>query len=356
MGGTKRQHYVPRFCLDHWLSPSGEIAVSIKGKTKTIMGTKDVAVKENLYAFIDLNPAELDFLYRMVGQLVQWEHPIVDLLMVPIFMWVLYLRAKNGDWNDGYKKIYDRFSALPLAPKRRNALNKLLAVISGRRQLTKAQIKDAEESCSSGFEKYESAIEGVAKPIIDLLLQKDADRSKQRQILKDEAELRILLLYIVNQCYRGPEYLKMVNDSLPKFVRDDGGSARLGRYVRYFQPPYVVQGLLKTKNERKVVLIENKTDLEFITADAPYTLYADLEYRKDPIITFFPLSPTRGLFLGYRKTVNRMLGKFGWEVVDRSFIDKLNRGVCSMAQHTIIATSESVLKEHGYYAGLKMSL
>ncbi len=71
------------------------------------------------------------------------------------------------------------------------------------------------------------------------------------------------------------------------------------------------------------------TDLEFIISDTPYAIYGERKNANTPLITYFPLSPTKGLFYGYRSGVNKFVSTYGRAVRDRNLIDWLNREVAA---------------------------
>ena len=82
------------------------------------------------------------------------------------------------------------------------------------------------------------------------------------------------------------------------------------------------------------------TDLEFITSDTPYAIYGERKNANTPLITYFPLSPTKGLFYGYRSGVNKFVSTYGRAVRDRNLIDWLNREVVSTAVKFVFASCE----------------
>ena len=341
---TRMQHYVPQAYLKHWYGPQDGLAVSVNGKVIPNAGTRTFAVERDFYAFVDLTAQELDFFYRMVMQIMQPEHPLINAIVVPIFWYVLFRRCQKKDWSVEYENVYDKFVALPIKPEFKSTYSFLINVIREQQELPSGVEKNIEQAYASGAEAIECCIENAAWPVIDQILNDDLS------CLKDPKSLGHLLRYIVNQCFRGPEYLEHAKNSLPSDVTKDGGTANLAHYVRLIQPFYIAHNLVSQKNERKVVVVTNMTDLEFITSDTPYAIYGERKNANTPLITYFPLSPTKGLFYGYRSGVNKFVSTYGRAVRDRNLIDWLNREVVSTAAKFVFASSEEILTKNGYHA------
>ena len=118
---------------------------------------------------------------------------------------------------------------------------------------------------------------------------------------------------LVNQCFRGPDYLRYIESVLLERAHEIGETPKLARYLRYIFPFYVMNQLLQTKDQRKVHIIESRTDLEFVTGDVPCAIYGERKNPKTPMITYFPISPRKAILFGYREAINKYIQKYGWE-------------------------------------------
>lgn len=54
-------------------------------------------------------------------------------------------------------------------------------------------------------------------------------RKGDLSFMKNEMSAHAFLLYLVNQGFRGPDYLKSIGESLPDGIRADGGTAELAQ-------------------------------------------------------------------------------------------------------------------------------
>ena len=339
---TRRQHYVPQAYLRHWGDINGNVVASINGKVLPPSGTTNFAIEVDFYAFVDLTAAELDFLLRTISQIMTNENPLVDLVIVPIFLNVLYFRGEKHDWSEEYVKVFDAFVPWMKKAKHINLYGFLREVAEGNAELKSEHSNAIEKETISGFEALMTGIENAAWPVIDELL------TSGTKCLKEEKNLRCLLLYLVNQCFRGPDYLKHIESVLPVRSSETGETPKLAKYLRYIFPFHVLNHLLQTKDQRKVYIIDNRTDLEFITGDVPCAIYAEKCRPENPMITFFPMSPRKALLFGYKNAVNAYIRKYGWELIDRSLVDWFNREVAASSQRFIFASKVDILVENNY--------
>ena len=340
---TRRQHYVPQAYLRHWGDANGKLAVSINGSVVPSCGTTNFAVEVDLYSFVDLSSAELGFLFRTISQIITPENPIVDAVVVPIFLNVLYFRCEGRDWTEEYRAVFDEFFPWIIREDRINAYQFLRRVAEGNAELRQEHIDIIERETLSGFETLMTGIESAAWPIIDSLLTNGV------KCLKEGDNLRCLLLYLVNQCFRGPDYLRYIESVLPERAHEIGETPKLARYLRYIFPFYVLNQLLQTKDQRKVHIIENRTDLEFVTGDVPCAIYGESRNPKTPMITYFPISPRNAILFGYREAINKYIQIYGWELRDKKLVDWFNREVVASSQRFVFASSADVLIENDYH-------
>ena len=339
---TRRQHYVPQAYLRHWCNDSGKLAAYVDGEVLPACGTKNFAVEVDFYAFIDLSADELGFLYKIISQILEDTNPIVSIIVVPIFLNILYFRCEKHDWSEKYGEIYDKFFPWMKKQEHVNLYRFLRKTAVNNAELKSEYVAAIKSETTSGFEGLMTGIENSAWPVINALLTNGA------KCLNEGNNLRCLLLFLLNQCFRGPDYLRHIEAVLPERMHEIGETPKLAKYLRYLFPFYILNQLSQTKDQRKVHVIVNKTDLEFITGDVPCIIYGEKRNPKTPIITFFPMSPRRALLFGYRESINTYIQEHGWELIDRSLVDWFNREVAASSQRFIFASRADILKDNDY--------
>ena len=338
---------MPQAYLRHWCNAGGKLAVSVKGHVLPSCGTTNFAVEVDFYAFVDLSAVELDFLFRTIAQIITVENPIVNAVVVPIYLNILYFRCENHDWSDKYAEVFDKFEPWMKKQEHINTYRFLREVAEGDAELQQVHIDAIERETVSGFEGLMSGIENAAWPVINELLENGA------KCLKEGNNLKYFLLYLVNQCFRGPDYLKQIDLALPERSHEIGETPKLAKYLRYIIPFFVLNQLLQTKDQRKVLVIENKTDLEFITGDVPCAIYGEKCNPRTPLMTFLPLSPRKALLFGYRDAVNTYIQKYGWVLIDKDLVDWLNREIIASSQRFVFASTSNILVDNDYYVSAR---
>lgn len=334
---------MPQAYLRHWCNDNGSIAVSDERQVLPSCGTKNFAVQIDFYAFVDLSANELAFLFRTITEIITDENPIVNAVVVPIFLNVLYFRCKKHDWSEKYGAVFDRFFPWMKRQKHINSYRFLRQIAEDNAELGPEHIEIIENETISGFEGLMTEIENAAWPVINELLANGAS------CLKERNNLSYLLLYLVNQCFRGPDYLRHIELMFPERAHEIGETPKLAKYLRYILPSYVRNQLMQTQDERKVHVIENKTDLEFVTGDVPCVIYGEKCKPQTPMITFFPMSPKKALLFGYRSAVNAYIQRYGWELKDCEQVDWFNREIVASSQRFVFASNATILEKNNYH-------
>ena len=109
-----------------------------------------------------------------------------------------------------------------------------------------------------------------------------------------------LFMYLFDQFFRSRKYLKIIEDYKAEILHKVGASSKLVRYFRYFLPVLYYSKAICLKDRRKMAVVRNKSDVEFITSDAPVVLCGGL-VDDLPELMYFPLSPKAALFYGVKK-------------------------------------------------------
>lgn len=339
----RRHHYVPQGYLQNWTDSNGLMAVSINGEIRVTRGATPFAVENDLYEFVDLSAADLRCIDQMARQIFLPCNPLVDAIVAPIFLNVLYYRVKKHDWDRDYAAVFKEFEFWPLSQRRKELYDALREAAENDVQLPRGVMEAIDTITADGYEPLMTKIENDAWPIIKEIV------NERTACLRDKHNLTALLHYLVNQCFRGPDYLRYIKLFPPPVVREFGVSTDTAKYVRYIMPFYIVNDLVRNCNLRKLLVIKNRTDLEFITTDKPNAIYGYDEMGNIPDIAYFPMSPRIGVLYGYRTAVNKFIAKYGWEIKDRDLVDWFNREVISGSMRFVFASNAQTLADNGYH-------
>ena len=315
---TVRQHWVPRMYLRKWGGDNG-LAVATGTKILENQSTINFAQQRYFYRFVDLTSEELGLFYNGVCELWQPNLPLVRTLLVPIVLNVLLCRAEAQDWDDQYKVVFDRIHEEgKFLPIEESVFQHLKNHIEGGQGLTREALAEMKNVAKEGLEKYHFVIEDGSKVCLEAATKGDLSFMKG-----DADERRIFVIYILNQYFRCPKYIHDIELIDSPLRRRIGATPRLARYFRYFLPILYAARLLAKGKAYKMMVVHNKTPHEFITCDAPVSVYAINEDGL-PSMIYLPLSPQSALLYGERAQVNEFKAKLGQSVIDVGKIDLLN--------------------------------
>ena len=130
-------------------------------------------------------------------------------------------------------------------------------------------------------------------------------------------------------------------------MNSQGITVNVAKYVRYFYPIWLAHDFAINSKERKVIVVENRTDLEFITGDVPVVIY-NTQKIKCPLMLFYPLSPLKGLLFGFKNSVNKFTKIYTKRITDKLLVNELNLSIVNYCTKVVFSTSASVIKNNGY--------
>lgn len=338
---TKRQHYVQQAYLEQWCV-EGRFAVRIGGRFLENQSPLNYANEKWFYAFVDLSAQELDYLFRTLTQIFDLDkHDLARKMFGAICLNVLRFRCENADYDAGYDEVYCKIaSAVQFDAEWRKMFAFLMEGTRGSSPISKADLARFKASAAEGFEAFQRNVEEVASPYLKMA------RADDLSFMKDRCSAHALILYLVNQAFRGPDYLKMIGENLPGVIKADGGTAELAKYIRYFQPLFVAAKLAKESGKRKMMVVNNATDVDFITGDVPLVIYGE-RHSNVPCIIYYPLTPRKGLLYGFKSAVNDFNKKFTSTLRRVDKVDWFNREIIASSMRAVFATTKETLQRYG---------
>lgn len=337
---TKRQHYVQQAYLEQWCV-GGRFAVRIGDRHLENQSPLNYANEKWFYAFVDLSAKELDFLFRAVTQVFDLDkHDLARKMFGAICLNVLRFRCENVDYDVEYDAVYCKIaSTVQFDARWRKVFAFLMKGARGACPISKADLARFKTSAAEGFESFQRTVEEVAAPYFKMA------RAGDLSFMKDRGSAHALILYLVNQAFRGPDYLKMIGENLPEVIKADGGTAELAKYMRYFQPLLVAATLSKESEARKLMVVNNATGVDFITGDVPLVIYRE-RHSDVPCVCYYPLTPRKALLYGFKNTINDFNVKFTSTLRQVDKVDWFNREIIASSVRVFFATNKETLQRY----------
>lgn len=204
--------------------------------------------------------------------------------------------------------------------------------------LVKNTIDKIEIVKKNGFEAWMTLLENRFNPLLDCA------RTGDLSFMSIPGATAVLIQNIINQLLRTGKYDEYcaqyddgrigTSESILKFMRHQSVYDIAARMVRY-------------GGEYELNLIENKTDLEFITGDQPV---CTLGYGRSicELDFYYPISPTKALCLTKKGRFNQLYAHLNMPTVHE--VDRLNKLICHFSVSQLYAKSRTTLEIGRYYA------
>lgn len=246
-----RQHHVARFYLDGWATD--EQLYCLRSNRVFQTNVRDAAVQRHFYRGRRLTAEDV--------QMIQ--------------LWIKKSPPQAAAAHEGFYKMFSVWAAL------RATLPTPLAAIPGLVDFLDTQIINAEEN-------FHGKIETAAAPMIA-----DA-RAGDLSFYADDARCIHFLHFLVLQLFR----TRAVKEKVFRLQAEQGGYdlANCWNIISHICAANVGLTLFLERRRRPLILLENSTEVEFITGDQPVlNLFRG---QGDAYSPYYPISPTRALMLG----------------------------------------------------------
>lgn len=335
---TKRQHTVPRNYLRAW-AHKNSIAACVKGKTLNSVSLDDVGQEKYFYSLEDLNCDEtvfvLDFLQR---QMKMPDSAIISHFSSHILPFILKKVIENKTDNDTIKIVKLLIDRNLLHKELANVLRNTILLQTTTKIAIDATNSPLTEWIKNGEEPINCNIENDAWPYLDSAIRGDLSFFSDRQSSEK------FILFLIHQLFRTCGASRLAKDVLDKI----GGNVRGEKVFTYLRLPLIYRihdSLCSKLDTYQLILINNNTNLEFITGDQPLLNLI----RDNPPIFFdlyFPISPHKALLLCTKERANSIYCNIN--NCSRECVDYLNRKICDVSEGQIYASNAQVITENGY--------
>jgi hypothetical protein len=290
----RRQHHVWQQYLKAW-SVGGLLYVLMdSGIFPT--GTTEIAVERDFYKIGRLTAADIALL-RLLMIEVKGIHPLT-------------------------RKNHEEFLTLVASP----------GIFEGE---TRELDEVIDTFRTNALEDYHSAIEASFLPLLERALSKDIS------FYSDEQSCITLFHYLATQHMRTKGIKVKTIETLQE--RSGIDVSRIQDIMTHMGATNTGLSLYLERKERQLVLVENTTDLEFITGDQPIlNLHADGKSPPKTLSWYYPISPCLALLLpevGEEPTVSTT-GLTSIQVND------LNAKIVAASHRQVFAQSRSALEPY----------
>ena len=244
----QRQHHVWQRYLKSW-AVGGQIYCWREGRIFPT-GTTVVAVERDFYKLHKLNSSDIS--------LIKW------LVIDPA--------------NPLAKKNHEEFLALLMAP----------TLFEGKSPEIDAMIDIYR---TNALENYQTGIEASFLPLLDRLLEKDVS------FYSTDEGCIIFLHFICTQHMR----TKGIKVRTIELIRQKNGQdlSRIWDIISHMFSVNIGASLFLERKKRKLLIIENSTDVTFITGDQPViNLHGNRPHPPTTLSLYYPLAPRLALILG----------------------------------------------------------
>lgn len=281
---TKNHHFVPSRFLEAWCN-EGMLWVSVRDDKPFRQKPQNVAKVKGLYSQERMSAAEFILNFSDVVTLAKGLNPeLVKIIMDSLVSNLLHDGIIKGHYtSEEFDLILSYIANSGLCSKEEALFLELVWKIYQCGNVPYEIQQFFEKHFVEGLEPFVTAVEQLAYPLIDML------RCGESCFTNDSEKREILFLYIAVQMFRIRKFVDMaecygdINHKALKLSRP----ILMARTVNY---------LMQEWDNAMFGVVENETDLEFITGDNPIcNMYA---YEKVKYLDlYFPISPTKAIFM-----------------------------------------------------------
>jgi len=340
---TKSQHYVPQKYLCQWAT-DGQIAMVNDKKVIPRVAVKNVAQENYFYKYEDLKYSELVFVVSYLRDILKMPAIYLQMHLTSMFSPILFKRKAQNLWDTGLQRCFDFLKQEHLLDQKTlacfSALDKIIA--SGKEIFDCPQLDQwLKNMINNGAERLNCDIEDNAWPYFTQALSGDLS------FANTEDGFDKFVLFLIYQLFRTNYYFEIASQFANQF--DVEGVRRICSYIRYPRTLQTHANLLKDRSQYDLSIVNNTTELKFITGDQPL-VNLDRKTPQNFFDLFYPISPNKALLLSKK-------GRFDAEYpylsrLTSKDVDFLNKNICSVCTHQVYASCVNILLNNKYSAGM----
>lgn len=295
----KRQHYVWRRYLKPW-THEGRVACLMDGRVFQA-GLMAVAQEKYFYRLKELSSAEIEFLYKIIGQIKSDTARAINERWLSLFELVNRIRTEFG--NAGNHEV--------------------------------EQVID--EIICNFEEDLHCVVENIGAGYLDRMYERDLS-------FWDEDSLPQFLYFLALQYFRTESMQSNVVGAIGNFKNFNIHS--MWAVLRHVAATQLSHGLYHARTRLKPALLENATTIPLITGDQPIINLAAVGHPQNEELTrlelYYPLTPTLAFLLSDGENPDCGL-QTNLTVSD---IDRLNKAIINQSSRQVYASDERILRAY----------
>ena len=349
---TKRQHYVQQDYLASWSFSNDKVYMLKKHEGKIIVTNPvNVCVVNYCYEIFPINKDEIYYLLDIINDVPKESFYVYNKFpsdLLSVYFGILELKKRESNILTYYKNpfLYTIDTVLFIGASLNYINQDYLDYISEKLQVTKDDIlreltnygisdlydylsKQTMESMMCAFEESFASLKKLEQEGIASL-----DYEDYQEIIKYASISYFRSIYNlekIKQIY-GNGNIKNIN------------GYNIKSYVIFILAVCFTQTLM-TKHP-KIILLENKSKINFITSDRPaINILAESDRPPKYFEIFFPLSPSKAILI---KELDEKWGFDDKVSSDNEYISQFNDKIYKMSCDYLIANNSEILQDYRY--------
>ena len=339
---TKRQHYVPRKYLRKWAN-SDLICMKREKEDCITVNIMNVAQERFFYRLPVLRFVELKFAIEYLEEHPDCLFDNLELYVSSVILGPILYSYEKGEYNE-FDQVVDYLTQrniLTNADFVRHLKELKLVVLPSETLEQNEDFKEIEQDTIMTEERINCDVENSVWPYPECAYSNDLS------FFETQDGFEKMTLYLIHQLFRTPKFLELSKDTKLKSAFGEDGCKRILKALRLPLVSCIHSHIVSWQKDFNLYLMDNSTNLEFITGDQP-VVNLDSARPVTDFDIFFPISPTKALFFCKKTRFDTI---YSWtQELTRERVNSLNIKICESSFKQIYASNERIIKERNYFS------
>ena len=329
---TKDQHFVPSHFLGAWCC-DGMLWVSNRDFKLFPQKPENVAKERGIYSLEYMTADEFMTSFSDIINLTRGLDPaLLKTIMDGMVSNLLYREICDGQFSrEEFSRIISFIVEKNLCSDAEVSLLKLVWTIYETGNVPNDIKHFCKKHFVEGIEPFATNVEQIAYPLIEAL------RFGDSSFLDDPDKRESLFLYISLQMFR----VRKFTDIADHYRLIDSKTLKLSRIILVAR---TLDFLMRNWSNEEFCIVDNTTDLEFITGDDPIS-NLDAHERPKFLDLYFPISPNKAIFICTKDRVDLYPEM---RKITTQYVHELNRKIAADSVFQVFAKNRETLHSGGY--------